>query len=414
MASTTLTADVIAKEALAIVENELGWVKKIHRAYEDEFDQKVNGYRVGDTISIRRPEDGTVRTGATMNTDDVIEGKVTLTIDQQIGTDFQFSNTDLTLKIDDLSERVIKPRMMNMINYMANDVATVMYKGLYHWAGTAGQTINSFADFAKGPERLDEMAVPQSDRCAILSPTDHWALAGAAVSLNNTGAESGAYRRGSLGMIGGVDTYMSQLVPTHTNGTADNTTPLVKGASQTTTYDTVKNTWTGSLDTDGWDTVSTLTAGTVFTIDGVYMVNPRTKATTTVLQPFVITANVTAQATTTNSTTLTISPPIIVSGPHQTVNAAPANDATITVLGSASTGYKQNMVFHKGVMALACVPRARPAGVSDWSSQSYKGFSVSVEPVRDGRNDISMWRLDMIYGRKVIDPRLGTRLSGTS
>ena len=414
MASTTLTADVIAKEALAIVENELGWVKKIHRAYEDEFDQKVNGYRVGDTISIRRPEDGTVRTGATMNTDDVIEGKVTLTIDQQIGTDFQFSTTDLTLKIEDLSERVIKPRMMNIINYMANDVATVMYKGLYHWAGTAGQTINSFADFAKGPERLDEMAVPQSDRCAILSPTDHWALAGSAVSLNNTGAESSAYRRGSLGMIGGVDTYMSQLVPTHTNGTADNTTPLVKGASQTTTYDTVKNTWTGSLDTDGWDTVSTLTAGTVFTIDGVYMVNPRTKATTTVLQPFVITANVTAQATTTNSTTLTISPPIIVSGPHQTVNAAPANDATITVLGSASTGYKQNMVFHKGVMALACVPRARPAGVSDWSSQSYKGFSVSVEPVRDGRNDISMWRLDMIYGRKVIDPRLGTRLSGTS
>lgn len=414
MASTTLTADIVAKEALRIVDNELGWLKKIHRAYEDEFDNKVNGYRVGDTISIRRPEDGAVRTGATMNTSDVIEGKVTITIDQQIGTDFQFTTNDLTLKIDDLSERVIKPRMMNIINYMAKDVAEVMYKGLYHWAGTPGQTINSFADFAKGPERLDEMAVPQDGRCALLSPTDHWALAGAAVSLTNTGAENSAYRRGSLGMIGGVDTYMSQLVPTHTNGTADNTTPLVKGASQTTTYDTVKNTWTGSLDTDGWDASSTLTAGTVFTIDGVYMVNPRTKATTTVLQPFVIVSAVTAQATTTNSTTLTISPPIIVSGPHQTVNAAPANDATITVLGSASTGYKQNMLFHKNAMALCCVPRARPAGAYEWAQQSHNGFSLSVEPVRNGTNDTSAWRVDLIYGRKVIDPRLGTRLSGTS
>lgn len=414
MSNTTLTADVIAKEALAIVDNELGWLKKIHRAYEDEWSSTVNGYKKGDTISIRRPEDGAVRTGAVMNTTDVIEGKVTLTIDQQIGTDFQFSSTDLTLKIEDLSERVIKPRMRNIINYMASDVATVMYKGFYHWAGTAGQTINSFADFAKGPERLDEMAVPQDDRCALLSPADHWALAGAAVSLNNTGAESSAYRKGNLGMIGGVDTYMSQVVPTHTNGTADNTTPLVKGASQTTTYDTVKNTWTGSLDTDGWDTVTTLTAGTVFTIDGVYMVNPRTKATTTVLQPFVVTADVTAQATTTNSTTLTISPPIIVSGPHQTVNAAPQNDATITVLGSASVGYKQNMVFHKNAMALCCVPLEMPQGAYNGSRQSHSGFSLRVIPIYDGTNDISKWRLDMLYGRKLIDPRLGTRLSGTS
>lgn len=414
MANRSLTADVIAKEALTILDNNLGWLTKIHRAYEDEFESKVNGYKKGDTISIRRPEDGAVRTGAVMNTTDVIEGKVTLTIDQQIGTDFQFSSTDLTLKIDDLSERVIKPRMNNIINHMANDVLSVMYKGLYHWAGTPGQTINSFSDFGKGPERLDEMSVPMADRCAILSPADHWALVGAATALANTGAENSAYRKGSLGELGGVDTYMSQVVPTHTNGTADNTTPLVKGASQTTTYDTVKDVWTGSLDTDGWDASVTLTAGTVFTIDGVFMVNQRTKATTTILQPFVITTAATANATTTSSTTLTISPPIIITGPHQTVNAAPANDATITVLGSASTGYKQNMVFHKNVMALACVPMDMPQGAYNGSRQSHKGFSLRVIPVYDGTNDVSKWRLDLLYGRKVIDPRLGTRLSGTA
>ncbi len=414
MSNTTLTADIVAKEALMILENELGWLKKIHRAHEDEFSNSVNGYKIGDTISIRRPADFTVRTGATLSAQDVIEGKTTLTIDQQIGVDFQFTSTELTLKINDLSERVIKPAMSNIVNYMANDVATTMYKRIYNYVGDAGQTVNSFADFAKGPERLDLMAVPQSDRCAILHPTDHWGLLGSQTALYIQGAANEAYRKGNLGEIGGVDTYMSQVVPTHTLGTADNTTPLVKGASQTVTYDTAKNTWTMSLNTDGHDASATITEGTVFTISGVYMVNPKTKATTSVLQQFVVCADVTAQSTTTNTTTLTISPPIITSGPHQTVNAAPADDATITILGTASTGYRQNMVFHKNCMALACVPMEMPQAAYNGARQSYKGFSVRVIPIYDGTNDISKWRLDVLYGRKVIDPRLATRLNGTS
>jgi len=203
MANTTLTADIIAKEALAILENELGWIKRLHRAHESEFDQKVNGYKVGDTISIRRPEDGQVRTGATLSTTDVIEGKTTLTIDQQIGSDFQFTSTDLTLKIEDLSERVIKPRMSNIINYMANDVLTQMYRGIYNWVGTPGELVNSFPDFAKAPERLDIMAVPANDRVSVLSPSDNWALIGAQSGMYIQGAANDAYRDGSLGRLGG-------------------------------------------------------------------------------------------------------------------------------------------------------------------------------------------------------------------
>lgn len=413
MSNTTLTADVIAKAALAILENEWGWLKNIHRAYEDEFANQVNGYKIGDTLSIRRPADFTVRTGATLSTQDVIEGKVTLTIDQQCGVDFQFTSSDLTLKITDLAERVMKPAMSSIMNYMGNDVLTTMYKGVYNWVGTPGQTINSFADFALGPQRLDTMAVPTDSRTAVLSPADHWGLLGNQTGLYIQGAANSAYRDGTLGRIGGVETYMSQITPTHTNGTADNSTPLIKGASQNVTYDTAKNTWSQSLLTDGWDSAATLKAGTVFTIDGVYMVNPKTKAATSILQNFVITADVTADATTTNTTTLTISPPIVISGPHQTVNAAPQNDATITIFGSASVGYPQNMVFHKNTMALAVVPMEMPAAAYGGHRESYKGMSCRVIPIYDGTNDISKWRLDLLYGRKVIDPRLATRVSGT-
>ena len=420
MSNTTLTADVVAKAALAILDNELGVLKTVHRAYEDEFSNQVNGYKIGDTISIRRPVDFTVRTGATLSTQDVIEGKTTLTIDQQCGVDFQFTSSDLTLKITDLSERVMKPAMSSIINYMANDVLTTMYKRLYHWVGTPGETINSFADFALGPRRLDTMAVPMGDRYAALSPADHWGMLGSQTALYIQDAARGAYREGSLGTIGGIETRMSQVVPTHTVGPLGGT-PLVNGATQNVTYDTAKNTWTQSLITDGWtaSAASRVKEGDVFTIYAsgtsgakVKMVNPKTKAVTDVDQQFVVTADGSSDGA--GNLTLTISPPIITSGPHQTVNVAPADNAGLVMVGTASTGYVQNMMYHKNTMALAVVPMEMPAAAYGGHRESYKGLSVRVIPIYDGTNDISKWRLDLLYGRKVIDPRLGVRVSGTA
>ncbi|HRY07256.1 MAG TPA: P22 phage major capsid protein family protein [Hyphomicrobiaceae bacterium] len=415
MADTTLTADVIAKAALASMENEIGWLGEIYRAPEEEFSKEVNGYKIGSTVNIRRPHDPRPRTGATMDLKNVIEGKVDFTVDKQIGHDFQFTSSDLALNITDLTKRVIKPAMINIVGEMARDVAEQMYQGFYNWVGTPGQTINSFSDFAKGPERLTEMSVPMADRIALLSPSDNWGMIGSQTSLFNSGLVGDAYKEGQLGRVGGVNTFESQVVPTHTNGTWDATTPLTDGDAQNVTYDTAKNTWTQTLVTDGWDASATITAGSVFTIAGVYMVNAVTKASTGILQQFVVTSAVTANATTTSDTNLTISPPIITSGPHQTVTYSGSFDGlAITPVGSASTGYKQNMMFHKNAMALAVVPLAMPEGAVGGSRQSYKGFSCRVQPVYDGLNDVSAWRLDILYGRKLIDPRLGLRISGTA
>ena len=412
MANTTLTASVVAKTALAILENELGVIKTLHRAHEEEFSNRVNGYKIGDTISIRRPADFTVRSGAALSTQDVIEGKTTLTIDQQIGVDFQFTSTDLTLSVENMAERIMKPAMSNLINYMTNDLLTQMYRGIYNWVGTPGQVVNSFADFALAPQRLDEMAVPQDNRTCVLSPADQWGMLGSQTALYLQGPAGGAYRNGELGMIGGVNTMMSQVVPTHTVGPLGGT-PLVNGAAQNVTYDTAKNTWAQSLITDGWTAAAAnrLKHGDVFTIANVFMVNPKTRATTNILQQFVVNADVSSDAG--GNLTANISPPIVTSGPYQTVSAAPADNAAITVLGTASTGYKQNMAYHKNAMALAIVPLEMPQAAYNGSRESYKGMSVRVIPIYDGTNDINKWRLDLLYGRKVIDPRVAVRLSGT-
>jgi len=414
MSNTTLTADIVAKEALLVLENELGVLDTFYRAPEEEFDKKVNGYKVGDTISIRRPADFTVRTGATMNVQDAIEGKVTLQIASQIGVDFQFTSSDLTLKVSEMSERIIKPAMTNLINHIAKDCFDTFYPAVYNWVGTAGETINSYADFSKGPQRMDEMAIPTSSRYAALAPADHWGLLGNQTGLFISDVAKGAYRNGSLGMIGGVETYMSQVMPTHTAGARDNTTPLVNGNSQNVTYDAAKNTWTQSLITDGHDASVTITAGDVFTIADMYMVNPKTKARTDILQQFVVTTAATADGS--GNATLTISPPMITSGPHQTValSTGDMDNNALTFVGTASTAYRQNLMYHKNAFALAVVPMEMPQGAVNGARRSYKGFSARVIPVYDGVNDVSKWRLDMLYGRRCIDPRLAIRASGTA
>ena len=350
-----------------------------------------------------------------MSVQDVIEGRLAFAVDKQKGVDFNFTSSDLTLSIENLTKRVIEPAMIRLVNEIGKDCLDAFYKGTYHWAGTPGQVVNSYADFAKGPERLDELAVPQESRCAVLSPSDHWALLGSQTGLYIQDAAKGAYRDGSLGRIGGVKTYSTPVVATHTTGTRDDTTPITAAASgdQSVSYDTAKNTWTQSLVISGAESGSTLVEGDVFTIADLYAVNPVTKQATNFLQPFVVVTTATAVGT---DITVTISPPIIQSGPHQTCALSTGTFASNALVnfGAASTGYKQNLVYHKNAFALAMVPMELPAGAVNPARRSHKGISVRVIPSYDSTNDVSAWRLDVLYGRKVIDPRLATRLSGTA
>lgn len=410
MANTLLTADIIAKAAVLQLDNNLVMAKKVFRGYEDEFNKDINGYEVGASISVKRPMDFTVRDGAVMDVQDTTEGKVTLTVDKRKGIDFEFTSQELTLSIKELSERVLKPAMIQLANQIDVDLMS-LYKDLPSWVGTPGQAINSFADFAKGPERADEYANPQADRCAVLSPADHWSLLGNQTSLYTDSIVKPAYRSGEMGRVANIELYMSQNVPTHTVG-VNTGTPLTNGAAQQTTYAASKDTNTQTLITDGWTSGAvTLNAGEVFTIADVYAVNPVTKATLSFLKQFTVT---TAISDSTGDITLTMRPAAILAGAHQNISAAIGDGKAITVLGTDSTGYRQNMLFHKNCFALVTVPLVDPPGAVDVSRKSYKGTHVRVIPVYDGTNDISKWRLDVLYGVKTIDERLGHRMSGTA
>lgn len=169
-----------------------------------------------------------------------------------------------------------------------------------------------------------------------------------------------------------------------------------------------------TLATDGWGTTTTILDGEVFTIAGVYAVNPVTKATLGYLQQFTVVGSVTTTGGVGGTASLVISPPIITTGAFKTVSAAPADNATCTIMGTASTVYPQNLVFNKNAFGLVVVPLEMPQGAVNPARQSYKGMSARIIPYYSGSDDISSWRLDILYGVQAIDPRRATRISGTA
>ena len=201
-----------------------------------------------------------------------------------------------------------------------------------------------------------------------------------------------------MGMAGGFKWSMDQNVNAHTIG-AHGGTPLVNGASQSG----------ASLVTDGWGATS-LNKGDIFTIAGVFGVNPQSRQSTGELQQFVVTAD-NADA---GDKTIAISPAIVTSGAMQTVTAAPADNAVITVLGVASTSAIQSMAFHRDAFVMGCADLQLPQGVDKAARVSDKQLGLSVRMVRDYdiNNDKFPCRLDVLYGWKTVYPELACRIQG--
>jgi hypothetical protein len=385
----------------------------VYRGYENEFDGKINGYKKGEVVSVRRPADFTVRDGKTAVTQDVVEGKIPVTVDQQKGVDFKFSSSDLTLQIGELSERVIKPAMIQLAHQVDRDIIGLWNEIPKHVTLPSGG-MDSFADFSLAPALMDKVGIPQDDRYAVLSPADHWAFLGSQTGLYMQDVAKGAFRNASIGRVGGIDTYMTQHAPVWTCGTRT-TSDLVNETiiDGTHTWALYKDSTYVEIGVDGMNAAAdTVEKGAVFTVSDVYEVDPVSKASLGFLKQFVVMEAATASGSAVAN--LKIWPPMILSGAHKNAHLSTGTDIdnnTLIWYGTASTSFTQNLFFHKNAFALTMVPLVSPPGATDVGRRSYKGISVRVIPYYDGTNDDSNWRLDVLYGVDVIDPRLAVRAS---
>jgi hypothetical protein len=387
MANAFLTPTAVTREALRVLHQKLNFVGSITREYDDSFARQ--GAKVGDTLKVRLPNQYTVRTGSTLAAQDTTETSVDLKVQTQKGVDLNFTSVDLTLALDDFSERILEPAMSVLAANIEADAMT-MYRDVFNQVDNQGQAA-SFTKVLQGRKILVDNLAPLNGRTCNLNTQDNVDLVDALKGLfNDQGIIGKQNREGFMGRTAGFDFMENTLWPSHPRSAAAGY--LVNGASQTGATLTV-NTGTGIP-----------AQGDVFTIAGVFRVHPETKQSTGILQQFTVGAGA-------STTSFPISPAIVTTGATQNVSGSPASGAAVTFSGTASSNYGISMAYQKGAFAFASADMVMPRGVDFAAREAFDGISMRIVRQYDINNDKFPCRLDVLYGFKTIRPQLACRLA---
>lgn len=408
-----LTDDVIAKEALRLLKNNLVMAKCVYRNYEKTFG------KVGDTIRLKLPYRVKSASGRTLVKQPMIDQTIPFKIDYQEHVGLEYTVKDKTLDIMQFSERYLKSGMVQIANKIDRSL-TMTLKKAFHSSGTPGVRPGKYIDFATAAAKQTTYAVPDDGmRHAVIDPFTCATLSDEVTKLFKESMVETAYKKGYKGPVANYDTYESQNLPKHTVGDHGGT-PL---AGAGITNGSVVNITGGTVSTTGF-----LKAGDVITFDGVFGVNPQNYETTGLLQEFVVTADVDTDAgglatinispalndgtaTTTNPEGQTIS-----LGAYQNVTALPAENAPMTVLGTANATYEQNYLFHRDAIALAMIDLELPqsAVIKSRAADPETGLSLTLTGAYDINEQTEIHRIDAVWGADMIYPELALRLWGAT
>jgi len=391
MPNTLLTPTQVTREALVILHQKLNFIGNVNRQYDSSFAK--DGARIGDSLKIRLPNQYVVRTGATLSAQNTTETSVTLKIENQKGVDLNFTSTDLTLSLDDFSDRILKPAMSVLAANIESDMLQNVYKNVYQQVNNQGSAI-TFKKVLEGKKKLIDSLSPP-DLNLLLSTQDNIDLVDSLKGLFQDSKEiAKQYRDGLIGRTGGFDIWENTLMPTHSRGAAN--------ASYVCNTSTGITSGTATITLSGGS--GTIAAGDIFTIEGVFRVHPETKVSTGVLQQFVATAD--------GTTSIVASPTPVTSGAAQNITIVSAGASkVVTVAGTISTAHGVSMAFHKDAFAFATADLVMPKGVDFASRQVLDGVSMRIVRQYSISDDTFPCRLDVLYGYKTIRAELAARLA---
>lgn len=411
MSNTLLTPTMITREALRVLHNNLVFVKGVNRQYSKEF--AISGAKIGSSINIRKPNRYFVRTGAAMQAQNTSELYTTLTLDTQWGVDVSFSSAELTLSLDDFSKRILTPAMAQIASKI--DLTGLgLYTDIYNIVGTFGTTPGSGTGgtgllmyttpgiYLNAGMVLDHSACPRDEnRRIVLGPA---AMASSVQGLsglyNDQGRVAEQYRKGLLGQALGFEFAMDQNVATHTNGTRAISSEI-----------TVQATWTSGSDLSLTGGTATIKKGDVLTIANVYMVNPENQQSTGILQPFVVTADVTMSGTTTVGVSPT--PKLAATGVADgNINRVPTASDAVVWFGATGSSGPQNLAYHQDAFTLGTADLELPRGVDFVAREVYDGISMRIVRAYDVNSDQFPCRIDVLGGWKTLRPELACRITG--
>lgn len=366
MPNNFLTPEVVAKEALMVLQSNLVMADLVHRDYSEEF---VN---VGDTITVRKPAKFTAKnfTGET-SVQDINEGSVSVKMDRFRDVTVAVTSKQMTLDIADFSRQVVQPAMQAIAQAIDEDLLAVgVSKAGFVKTGTPNAT--DLADVAELAKRLDLNKVPTQNRRLVMHPTHkyRYALTDNLSKVSYAG-DNATLRDALLGRIYSLDTYMDQNAPDTLAATPGTATAF-------------KITGTAGESKVALSGVTAATA-TVKAGDGF------------ILNGYLYRFTADATAASGAVTEVAIDQPLV-----STVDAA----AAMLVNAPCS------LAFHRNGLALVTRQLALPMGASKAAYASADGLAVRVVYDYDSVHKTDKISFDIIYGIKDLDDKMICALKG--
>ena len=358
MPNTILTPQIIANEALMVLQSNLTMANLVHRDYSKEF------VKVGDTITVRKPATFVAKnfTGQT-EAQDITEGSVTVKMDRFRDITVNVGSKEMTLDIKNFSEQVITPAMQAMAQQIDADLLAVGISKAKKKASVSSTPV--IADIAGVGKALDQAKAPRTDRRLILPPTILYKYN----TLDNFAkqcykGDSIALKESEIGKVYTGETYMSQNCPENQNDTPGTTTAYKVAGTKDATEFTVS---------DGKAATATIKEGDQLIVNG-YL--------------YTVTADVT-----------------LASGAG-TVKVDQNIPETITATDAFVVSKAHALGFHRNGLALVTRNLELPMGNKNAYIASADGLGVRVVFDYDSDHKQDKISFDIIYGIKELNENL--------
>lgn len=403
MANTFVVTDLVAQESLRIAHEALTCIGTVDRQFDESF--KYGG-KHGSTLRVKKPNQYKRRQGSRiMDVQDQAEDNSTITVATQDGVDMRFNSQELIQSVDsdgafdELSKNYIRPAVMGLVSGIEADAIAFWTKSTPNVVGTAGTALTTIEVPGLARARVNQMLAPKDgQRNFQIESVAMAGIVNGSKGLFHDGTQlKEAFREGFISRNSMADWYENDRMWTMPNS-ADvageiNAGTLTSGIT--------------TLTVDGFTAAPV--AGMVFTVENVFDVHPETKTAYPHLKQFVV-------GTGSTTTSIVFTPAIIydTTNPRQNASGTPVDNANIVFVGSASTNYVQQLMYHKEAFQFITADLPLMDDAHKCVRRRQDNLSIRVWQASDIRNDELLMRLDILYGMAALKPEWACRLIGAA
>lgn len=392
MANQFITPDLVSNTALAMFANNAPFVMTASRIYQDDF--VSSGYKIGDTLQVRRQNHFIVGDGSVATPQSIIETVESIVVAHQYHALIAYTIQDLSLRIEDFSRLFIAPAIQEVITQMEKDIASSAEQELNFFTGTAGVAINSFTTVDTAGAKLLEQGVNiASDAYMAMTVRDGSSLKGALLNNFTPVFNEDIVRSSAIGHLSYFDIFQSQNIKRHIAGAG----PRLHSSDALLVNGAVTSGNTIIMDGATISITDYFVVGDVISIGGVESVNPVGRASTGQDMQFVVTANASSDGS--GNITVLVSPSIIsdTANPNRNVSNAVPNNAPVTMVGS----HNVNVAYPSRGLDIVCPPLYKlQVPYASVAVDPETGLSLAVTQTGDILGYQNYMRIDLLCGFK--------------